>query len=163
MKYVLASALMLYAGMAAAELKIAVVNVNALVAEAPQAKAARARMDQQFSGRRKELEAMQKSLVDGAAKFKRDAAVMTPDARAKAEDGLRNQQREFARKQDEYNEDVAKSARTEETKMREAISKVIDATVKEGQYDLVLSDGILFAAPKINITAQVMERLKKTP
>lgn len=163
MKRLLACVLMLYAGMAAAELKIAVVNVQALVAEAPQAKAARSRMDQQFSSRRKELENLQKQLTEGAEKFKRDGAVMTPDARAKAEDDLRNKQRDFGRKQDEYNEDVARTARTEETKMRESISKVIDAVVKEGQYDLVLSDGILFAAPKINITALVLERLKKAP
>lgn len=160
---VITLALLAYGGVAAAELKIAVVNIPALVQEAPQAKSARARMDQQFSGRRKELETLQKQLTEQADKLKRDSAVMAPDARTKAEDGFRSKQRDFARKQEEYNEDVARAARTEEGKMREIISKVIESVVKEGKYDLVLSDGILHASDNINITKQVLERLKKTP
>lgn len=159
----LAAVLSLSAGAASAELKIAVVNIPKLVAEAPQAQAARKRMDGQFASRRQQLEALQKQVVADAEKLKRDATVMTPDQRAKAEDALRTKQRDFARKQDEYNEDVGRAARTEENKMRETIAKVIEQVVKQGQYDLVLSEGILHAADRINITAQVLEQLKKQP
>ncbi len=160
----LAAILSVFAGAAsAAELRIAVVNIPKLVAEAPQAQAARKRMDAQFAARRTQLESMQKQVVADAEKLKRDATVMTPDARAKAEDALRTKQRDFARKQDEYNEDVARAARTEEGKMRETIAKVIEQVVKQGQYELVLSEGILHAADRINITAQVLEQLKKQP
>lgn len=159
----LAACLLAVSGGASAELKIAVVNIPKLVAEAPQAQAARKRMDQQFAARRTQMESLQKQLVDDAEKLKRDATVMTPDARAKAEDALRIKQRDFARKQDEYNEDVGRAARTEEGKMRETIAKVIEQVVKQGQYDLVLSEGILHAADKINITMQVLDQLKKQP
>lgn len=163
---VVALALLAFTGVAAAQqaaLRIAVVNIPKLVAEAPQAQAARKRMDTQFAARRTQLESLQKQMVADAEKLKRDATVMTPDARAKAEDALRIKQRDFARKQDEYNEDVARAARTEESKMRETIAKVIEQVVKAGQYDLVLSEGILHANDRINITAQVLEQLKKQP
>ncbi len=161
--WVLSAGLLAFSGAASAELKIAVVNIPKLVAEAPQAQAARKRMDQQFAARRTQLEALQKQLVADADKLKRDATVMTPDARAKAEDALRIKQRDFARRQDEYNEDVGRAARDEENKMRVTIGKVIEQVVKQGQYDLVLSEGILHASDRINITAQVLEQLKKQP
>lgn len=159
---VLLMALMLcWAGVASADIKIAVVNIPALVAKAPQTKAARTRMEQKFAARRDKLQAMQKSLVEDAKKLQRNASVMSAEARADKEAELRNRQRDFEREQGNYNEDVSSSAREEEEKMRKLIAGVIDSVVKQGGYDLVLSDGILYAEDKINITQQVLEKLKQ--
>ncbi len=152
---------MMQSGQAMAELKVVVVNIPKLLAEAPQAAAARKRMDREFSGRRTKLESMQKKMVDEAEKLKRDAATMSADARARAEDSLRNQQRDFRRLQDEYNEDVARVERDEMGKLRDSIKTVIDNLVKTERYDLVLTEGILHASSRVDITPRVLAALGK--
>lgn len=153
---------LVFAGQAlAADLKIAVVNIPKILAEAPQAASARKRMDKEFSGRRTKLESMQKKIVDDAEKLKRDAATMSADARSRAEDNLRNQQRDFRRLQDEYNEDVARVEREEMAKLRDSIKTVIDGIVKADRYDLVLTEGILHASTRVDITSRVLASLGK--
>lgn len=154
---VLAAGLMLPAH--AADLKIAVVNLPYILAKSPQAEDARKRMDKDFSARRNRLEAMQKKIIATADKVKRDAATMSADARAKAEDDMRSQQREFRRLQDEYNEDVARAEREEMGKIRDVIKEVISKMVKEQKYDLVLTEGILHASDKVDITELVLKRM----
>ncbi len=145
----------------AADLKIAVVNLPYILAKSPQATDARKRMDKDFSARRNRLEAMQKKIVASAEKIKRDSATMSADARVKAEDDMRGQQREFRRLQDEYNEDVSRAEREEMSKIRDVIKEVIGAMVKEKQYDLVLTEGILHASDKVDITELVLKRMDK--
>lgn len=145
----------------AADLKIAVVNLPYILAKSPQATAARQRMDKDFSARRNRLEAMQKKMVADAEKMQRDAATMSLESRTKAEDSLRAQQREFRRLQDEYNEDVARAEREEMGKIREVIKEVISKMVKEQGYDLVLTEGILHASDKVDITNQVLQKMSK--
>ena len=153
--------MMTHSAQAAAEIKIAVVNIPKILAEAPQAASARKRMDREFSGRRTKLESMQKKMIADAEKLKRDAATMSADARAKAEDNLRNQQRDFRRLQDEYNEDVSRVEREEMGKLRDSIKTVIDRLVKTERYDLVLTEGILHASSNVDITARVLASLGK--
>lgn len=157
----LLAATLLHSGQALAEIKIAVVNIPQLLAEAPQAEDARKRMDREFSSRRTKLESMQKKMVADAEKLKRDAATMSADARARAEDDLRAQQRDFRRLQDEYNEDVARVEREEMGKLRDSIKVVIDRIVKAEQYDLVLTEGILHASSRVDITPRVLASLGK--
>lgn len=145
----------------AADLKIAVVNIPKILAEAPQAANARKRMDKEFSGRRTKLESMQKKIVADAEKLKRDAATMSADARSRAEDSLRNQQRDFRRLQDEYNEDVGRVEREEMGKLRDSIKNVIDRLVQSEKYDLVLTEGILHASGRVDITTRVLASLGK--
>lgn len=152
---------MMHSTAAVAEVKIAVVNIPKLLAEAPQAVAARKRMDREFSGRRTKLESMQKKMLAEAEKLKRDATTMSADARAKSEDSLRNQQRDFRRLQDEYNEDVGRLEREEMGKLRDSIKVVIDGLVKSEKYDLVLTEGILHASSKVDITPRVLASLGK--
>ncbi len=163
-KFVVGSMLamvMMHSSAAVAELKIVVVNIPKLLAEAPQAKSARERMDREFSGRRTKLESMQKKMIADAEKLKRDATTMSVDARAKAEDSLRAQQRDFRRLQDEYNEDVGRLEREEMGKLRDSIKVVIDRLVAAEKYDLVLTEGILHASSSVDITARVLAALGK--
>ena len=152
---------MMHSSQAMAEMKIAVVNIPKLLAEAPQAADARKRMDREFSGRRTKLESMQKKMITEAENLKRDATTMSADARARGEDSLRNQQRDFRRLQDEYNEDVARVERDEMGKLRDSIKVVIDRLVKTEQYDLVLTEGILHASSRVDITSRVLSSLGK--
>ena len=99
-----ASALPLQA--AQAQTKIGVVNVARLLQESPQAQAASQALENEFAARRRELEAQQKDLKAREDKLQKDGAVMAAAERSNAEKTLRDGQREFARKQNEFLEDL---------------------------------------------------------
>ena len=89
-----------------AQIKIAYVNVQRLLQEAPQAQAASAALEGEFAGRRRELETQQKDLKAREDKLEKDGAVMAENERRTAEKTLRDGQRELARKQNEFLEDL---------------------------------------------------------
>lgn len=145
-----------FAGPAAAETRIGVVNISKLVTDSPQAAAARQKMDQEFSARRKQLEATEQKLMADIEKGKKDAPVMAADARKKLEEDLGTRQNAFLQQKNQYNADVAKRQEQELVTLQKAIQDVVNQVARDGKYDLVLSDGIVFAADSINITDKVL-------
>ena len=99
-----ASALPLAA--AQAQAKIGVVNVARLLQEAPQAQAASQSLENEFAARRRELESTQRDLKAREDKLQKDGATMAEAERRNPEKTLRDGQRELARKQNEFLEDL---------------------------------------------------------
>ena len=90
----------------AQELKIGFVNVPLLMDRAPQTKAAMDALQEEFAPRQREFAAKAKELEDFTAKVQKDAAVMGETERRNAEKDLRDLQREVARLQNEFQEDL---------------------------------------------------------
>jgi outer membrane protein len=91
---------------AAQEVKIGVVNVPVLLDRAPQTKAAMDALQEEFAPRQREFVAKQKELEDLTAKIQKDVAVMGETERRNAEKNLRDLQRDVARLQQEFREDL---------------------------------------------------------
>ncbi len=144
----------------AADLKIGVVNLAQLVTASPQAQRARKSMEGKFSARKEELESKQEAFRADVERLKRDGQVMSEEAREKLEGQIRDQQRRLKLMQDEYNEDVTLAERKEMDGLREDIRAVIDQFAKDKGFDLILGDAILFASEQVDVTDQVLERLK---
>jgi outer membrane protein len=149
-----------FAGTAAAETRVAVVNISKLVTESPQAASARQKMDQEFSARRKQLEGLQDKLVADVEKAKKDAAVMSADQKKKTQEDLGRRQREFAQKQGEYNAEVARREQQELEGLRKTILEVVAEVARANKYDVVLGDGVVFAADAVNITDKVLAAMR---
>lgn len=163
-RVVLASMLLMMVGWTQAALaatSIAVVNSARLIKESPQAEAARARLKSEFADRRVALKSMQKDLVQEAQKLQRDKSVMSSSELTKEQNDLRQKQLAFKHKQDDYNQDVSKREKEEFNKLRKDIYDVIVRVAKSSHYDLVLSEGVVYAADKINITDKILARLKR--
>lgn len=142
------------------DLKIGVVNLGRLVTESPQAERARKNMEGQFAGRMEELKEQREKLQSDVERLKRDGAVMSEEARQKLEDSIRSQQRRLQRAQEEYNEDVQRAEQSEMQELRDDIRTVIDEFARSEGYDLIIGDGILYAGEKVDLTGQVLSRLK---
>lgn len=142
------------------DLKIGVVNLGRLVTESPQAERARKNMEGQFAGRMEELKEQREKLQSDVDRLKRDGAVMSEEARQKLEDSIRSQQRRLQRAQEEYNEDVQRAEQSEMQELRDDIRAVIDEFARSEGYDLIIGDGILYAGEKVDLTGQVLSRLK---
>jgi outer membrane protein len=144
----------------AKEVKIGFVNVAQILQEAPQAEEARKRLEQEFAPRDKRLVNQQKELEKLQEKLNRDAAVMSESERSKLEREILSKQRELKRAQDEFREDFNLRRNEELGKLQREIFEAIKALAKEEDYDLLLTDGVVYASDKVDVTEKVKERLK---
>ena len=95
-------------------------------------------------------------------KFAKDGAIMSESERAKLEREIINQKRELKREQDEFREDFNFRRNEEFAKIQKDILNAIQKVAKENNYDVVLSDGVIYASPKVDISDLVIEYLKKS-
>jgi len=156
----LLTTLTLFSGGLAAQTRVAVVNISKLVTESPQAATARQKMDQEFSARRKKLEGLQQKIVADIDKAKKDAAVMSEDQKKKLQEDLGRRQREFGQQQGEYNAEVARREQQELEALRKTILEVVAEVARQSKYDVVIGDGVVYAADSINITDKVLAAMR---
>ena len=151
------------AGQASAEIKIGVVNFEKLLEDAPQTKAAMQALDNEFGPRRRELMAMQNDLKAKEDKLQKEGAVMSEADRANMEKSLRDQQREFQRKAGEFQDDASTRKNEELGKVQRYLVEEIQTYASAQGYDLVLGQGVFFAKPALDVTAQVLAVLNSKP
>jgi outer membrane protein len=145
-------------GAAQAETKIGVVNVGRLLQESPQAQAASQALEGEFAGRRRDLENQQKDLKAREDKLQKDGAVMAANERANAEKALRDGQRELARKQNEFLEDLNVRRNEALGQLQRTVLQEVQTYAKGAGLDIVVADA-LYASPSVDITNQVLSAL----
>jgi outer membrane protein len=146
-------------GAAQAETKIGVVNVARLLQESPQAQAASQALEGEFATRRRELESQQKDLKAREDKLQKDGAVMAANERSAAEKTLRDGQREFARKQNEFLEDLNVRRNEVLGQLQRTILQEVQTYAKTAGLDVVVSEA-LYASPSVDVTQQVLSALQ---
>jgi outer membrane protein len=153
--------LMVWASAAAAQnLKIGVVDLDRLVHESPQAAAAKRHMATKFARRKKILEQKTAALNKAIAQLKAKAPHMSAAAREKLQNDIRDRQRKLQMMQGKYNDDVSAAEQDELDKMRSDLRRVINAYAQKHGYDLILSDSVLYAAARLDITDAILAQLK---
>jgi len=157
----LAVGLLLMGNGMATELKIGFVNAAQVLEQAPQADAARQRLEKEFSPRDKKLVAAQKKVRKLEDKLTRDGAIMSESERRKLEREILAQKRELKRSQEEFREDLNIRRNEAFDKLRRRVFEVINDIAKGEKYDLIVSDGVVYANERIDITQKVVGRLKK--
>ncbi len=145
----------------AAEVKIGFVNAARVLEEAPQAEAARSRLEKEFSPRDKKLVAAQKETRKLEDKLTRDGAIMSESERRKLERDIISRKRELKRSQEEFREDLNIRRNEAFDTLRRRVFEVISDIAKKQNYDLVLSDGVVYSSDRIDITDKVLARLKQ--
>ena len=143
----------------AADINVGVVNAPKVIEEAPQADAARKKLEEEFAPRDKKLVAIQQELRKQEQKLERDGPIMSESARRKVEREIVSLKRDFKRGQDEFREDLNLRRNEEFGKLQKRVSDVIISIAKEGKYDLILTDSVIYASEKVDITKQVVQRL----
>jgi len=150
-----------FAPVSAEEYKLGAVNAVRVLDASPQAEQARATIEKEFTPRDKQLVAAQKELKALEDKLNKDSAIMSDDERNKLERDIINKKRDLKRDQDEFREDFNLRRNEEFAKIQKDIVNAIQKVAKDNNYDIVLSDGVLFASPKVDISNLVIEYLKK--
>lgn len=157
---VLAAALAAPVTAGAADLKIGYVNFGRLLEESPQAKAAQQTLEGEFLPRQREVAAQQKSLQEKRDKLNREAAVMSEADRVRAEREVRDLELNVQRRFNELQEDLNLRRNEEIGRMQRALLLEVQNYARANGYELVVSDGVLFATEAVDITPQVVAALK---
>ena len=145
---------------AAQEMKIGVVSLPALIERAPQTKAAMDALQEEFAPRQREFQAKQKEYEDLAEKIQKDLAVMGETERRNAQKEVRDLERDLARMQNEFQEDLNLRQNEEYgTLQRDMLKEVQDFAEAQG-YDLIVGDGVLYVTSAVNITDDVLRAVE---
>lgn len=162
-KLILFLGLMLSANIAIADLKIGFVNIPAVLEKAPQAEKAKKRLEQEFSPRDKQLVAQQNDIKNLEERLNRDAAVMGDAERRNLEKDILNKQREFKRSQQEFSEDFNIRRNEELGKLQRKIVEAIRELAKSQNFDLLLTEGVIYASESVDVTNQIQQKLSSMP
>lgn len=160
------SALIIVAALAVAPavqaqaLKIGFVNFGRLLEESPQAKAAQSALEGEFMPRQRDVAAQQKSLEEKADKLKKEAAVMSEADRVRTEREIRDLELNVQRRFKELQEDLNLRRNEEVGRMQRALLQEVQAYAKANGFQLIVSEGVLYAAEGIDITPQVVAAIK---
>ena len=155
--------LLFVANVSYADLKIGFVNIPAVLEKAPQAEKAKKRLEQKFSPRDKQLVSQQKEIQSMEEKLTRDASVMSDAQKTNLEKDILNKKRDAKRSQQEFSEDFNASRNEELGKLQRRIVEAVRDIAKHDEYDLLLTDGVIYAKDQFDITAQVQKKLSTMP
>jgi outer membrane protein len=144
---------------AQAQAKIGVVNVARLLQEAPQAQAASSALEGEFAARKRDLQNMERDLKAREDKLQKDGATMAEADRRNQEKSLRDGQREFARKQNEFLEDLNVRRNEALGQLQRTVLAEVQTYAKAAGLDLVVADA-LYASATVDITNQVLTALQ---
>ena len=145
----------------AADTRIGIVNTAKLLKEAPQAEAARKKLESEFAPRDVKIVDLQKLIKALEDKLSKDAAIMSDAARKKQEREIVSKKRDVKRSREEFTEDFNFRRNEEIGKLQKLVSETILSLAKEKQYDIILNESVIYVSPQVDITANVLERLQK--
>lgn len=144
----------------AADVKIGFVDIPYLIDEAPQARAASIRLEQEFAPRQALIKARKSDLNTLRSKLEDEDLGQTE--RASIEREFNKTERRVKRDEQEFREELNIQKNQEFKQVRVFVLDAIAAFAKLNQYDLIISDGVLFANKKIDVTDQVLLQLQQT-
>jgi outer membrane protein len=143
-----------------ADLKVGFVNAARVLEEAPQAEQARKELEKEFAPRDSKLVAENEEVRKLEEQLTRDGAVMSDAEQRKLERDIVSRKRDLKRDQDEFREDLNIRRNEAFERLRRRVFEVIVKIAKDEKFDLILSEGVVFASERIDITDSVLSALK---
>ena len=145
----------------AADYKIAVVDPNRVVELSPQYSAAGKALQSEVEDRERDLRKQQEQIGELKGKLEREGALMSENEIQRLQNDIRSRTRKLKYDQDEFQEDFALRQNELRTKLAKQVREVVVELAKEMEIDLVISDGLVYYSPRIDISDKVIERLKR--
>jgi outer membrane protein len=156
---VLLLSLLALAGQALAQdFRVGFVNTDRIFREANTAKAAQAKLEQEFSKREKELNELGGSLKSASDRFEREAPTLSESQRAQRQKQLVDMDRDFQRKRREFQEDLNARKNEELQQVLDRANRVVKQVAEAEKYDVVLQEAV-YINPKHDITDKVIKAL----
>ena len=142
----------------AQDFKIGFVNTDRIFRETSSAKAAQAKLEQEFSRREKELVDTGNTLKSASEKFEREAPTLSESQRNARQKQLIEQDREFQRKRREFQEDLNTRKNEEQQMVIERANRAVKQVAESEKYDVIFQEAV-YINPKHDITEKVIKAL----
>ena len=143
------------------DLKIAVIDPNRIVEESPQYEEARQTLSAEVAEREADLVDQQQGLDRLGEKLERDGALMSEEEVKRLQNDIRARKRRLRYAKAELQEDFALRQSELRTKLVKQVEEVVRQIAKEQDIDLIVSEGVVYFSQRIDISADVVERLKE--
>jgi len=145
-------------GAHAQDSKIGYINTQRITTESGPAKAAQAKLELEFSKRQKELADQQQALKTMSDRFERDAPTLTETQRVTRQKEFAEQNRDFPRKQREFQEDLNGRRNEELQQVLDKANKAVKQVAEAEKYDLVIQE-VVYSNARHDITEKVLKIL----
>lgn len=141
--------------------RIGFVDIPYLIDRAPQAVEAEQRLETEFAPRQQELEIQRAQLAELAARLA-DASLELPEAElAQLDRESRGLERRIKRSEQDFREELNIQKNNEFKKVRILVLEAIAEFGEQQNYDLIVSDGVLYANKRIDVTERILESLER--
>lgn len=158
----LLAGLMMAGTAAAKEMKIAVVDVQEVIAAVPQTAAIQNALKTEFEGRIAEVQKLEKDIAFNQEKLKRDGATMNDKQKTDLQAEMEKQMRSYEQLARPLDEDYRRRQGEERNKLMGLVKTAIDGVAAKGNYDIVLNSGAaVFVKPEFDISKAVTEQVSK--
>jgi len=140
------------------ELKIGFVSTERIMRESVAAKAAEARLTQEFAKRDKDLQELGAKLKATADKLDKDGPVLSEAERTRQQRDLQDMDREFQRRRREFQEDLNQRKNEELQSLLERAQRIVRQLAEQEKYDVILQDAV-YVGPRADVTDKVLKTL----
>ncbi|MDD9805858.1 MAG: OmpH family outer membrane protein [Gammaproteobacteria bacterium] len=140
---------------------IAFINVARVMQEAPQAAAARERLQEEFSGRNDKLLESQEQIEKLENRLRDSGAGMEAAKRRRLEREIASRKRRLRTRTEDFQSEFSDRRNEELADIQKMVSKVISDVAKKRKFDLVVSEPVLYASDRIDMTDTIIEMLEK--
>jgi len=143
-----------------ADIKIGFVDIPFLIDEAPQAQAASSRLEREFAPRQEQIKEQKLELE--RLRDELEDTTLDSAKRAFAEREYRKIERRMKRDEQEFREELNIQKNQEFKQVRVYVLDAIATFAKRHNYDMIISDGVLFANKTVDVTDKVLNELRQS-
>jgi outer membrane protein len=142
----------------AQEFKVGYINTQTITTQSTPAKAAQAKLEQEFSKRQKELLDQQAALKAFGEKFERDQPTLSESQRISRQKEGAELTRDLQRRQREFQEDLNGRRNEELQQVLDRATKAVKQVADAEKFDMVLQE-VVYVNTKHDITEKVLKIL----
>ena len=145
-----------------ADTRIAFVDIPYLIDKAPQTLEAERRLEMEFAPRQEDLRLQREKLAKLNERLKLESLELSEAELAELDRDTRGLERRLKRDEQDFREELNIEKNNEFKKVRILVLEAIARFGKTNQYDLIVSDGVLYANKEIDVTEEILDSLKKS-
>ena len=141
--------------------KIGFVDIPFIIDRAPSAKAASARLEKEFAPKQESIRDKRALLKSKREQLDKDGLIMTAEQRIEVEREIRAIERKLRGEEQDFREELNIQKNNEFKKVRLSVMEAINQLAREQEYDLILSDGVLFSSKRFDLTENILEQMQR--
>ena len=148
-------------GLSAANLKVGVVSMKVLSAEAPQADLINKRLQGLIKEPKEELDKLAAELEELGKKIEKDKLMSSPSQVQKMKEEYQQKAIGFKQKEAALSRGLQSAQGRASAVFGEAVMRVVNKIAKDEKYDLVMHEGVIYVDKKLDMTAKVLKVLQQ--